>query len=176
MASIALMGSTALESLMSHAAHSSTSRFRMAFQQLGQDLKAGNTTQAETDLAMLQPATSNEPSSSSPGFMSAAFNKIAQDLQSGNLTAAQSDYATLQQNLQQHSHVSHHLANASSQGAAQTQQVLAQLGQALQSGNLSAAQQAYATLQTDLPGFMFTGANGSSSGSAAASSGINISV
>jgi hypothetical protein len=50
------------------------------------------------------------------------------------------------------------------------QQELSQLGEALQSGNLSAAQQAYATLASDMPGFMTSGAGSSGSASTGSTS------
>jgi hypothetical protein len=183
--SIGVLGTSALESLFSRGAQNSTGKFKQAFQQLGQDLQSGNLAQAETDLAKMQPGFNpNQPtsttsstsgssttansstSSSSSGTFSQAMNQIAQDLQSGNLTAAQSDYTNLQQNLRtSHAHFGH--MHAGSQGGGDAaQQELAQLGQALQSGNLGAAQQAYATLQTALPGFMTSGSTaGASSGS-----------
>jgi hypothetical protein len=110
---------------------------------------------------------------------SQAFSQIAQDLQSGNLTAAQSDYANLQQGLQQgqglgHGHHHFHSAAASS-ALTQAQDALAQLGQALQSGNLSAAQQAYTTFQADTAAFApFAGS--SSTGASSTGTGLNIAV
>ena len=158
---VGLLGSTALESLFSRGAQNSANNFKQAFQQLGQDLQSGNIVQAETDLAALQPpAAPGAPSASSTGLVSRALSQVAQDLQSGNLAAAQSDFAGLEQNLQQRTAVyRHHSHSAGSHaGISQMRQLFSQLGQALQSGNLSAAQQAYATLQTDLPGAMFADA------------------
>jgi outer membrane protein assembly factor BamD (BamD/ComL family) len=192
MASIGMLGTTALEALFSRSTHSSTDKFKQTFQQLGQDLQAGNLQQAEADLAQLQPtfnpnqsatsstsstsASSNSTSSTS-GSASQTFNQLAQDLQSGNLSAAQSDYSTLQQNLQsgrdhfRHMHAHMHHADSG------IQQELSQLGQALQSGNLSAAQQAYSTLSSDLPGFMTSNsATASSTPTGATSSPISFSA
>lgn len=194
MASIGMLGTTALESLFSRSTQNSTDKFKQAFQQLGQDLQSGNLQQAETDLAKLQPtfnpnqpsspsstsssnstnATSSSSTSSTSGSVSQTFNQLAQDLQSGNLTAAQSDYSNLQQNLQsggqqlRHMHAHMHHMNSG------LQQELSQLGQALQSGNLSAAQQAYTTLASDLPGFMTSGTG--STGSSATSGSISVSA
>ena len=191
-ATIGMLGTSALESLFSRGAKNSTDKFKQAFQQLGQDLQSGNIQQAETDLATLQPGFNpNQPASStsstsasssattsstpSSGTVSQGFNQIAQDLQSGNLTAAQSDYTNLQQDLRSgHAHFRHMHAGSHGGGAA-AQPELAQLGQALQSGNLGAAQQAYATLQTDLPGFMSGGSSGSSAG-ASSSGTVNVSA
>ncbi len=193
MSSIGMLGTAALESLFSRSTQSSTDKFKQAFQQLGQDLQSGNIQQAEGDLATLQPnfnpnqptsttsssTTSNSSTSSTgstSGTVSQAFNQLSQDLQSGNLTAAQSDYSTLQQDLQsshqqfRHMHAHMHHAGAGSEA----QQELTQLGQALQSGNLTGAQQAYTTLQTELPGFMSSASTGTST--AAGSSGGSLSV
>jgi hypothetical protein len=82
---------------------------------------------------------------------------LSQHLQSGNLTGAQSDFATLQQDLQQaggaQGHPHHHHHHASSAQSSQSDssgstinQSLAALGQALQTGNLQAAQQSLRTL------------------------------
>jgi outer membrane protein assembly factor BamD (BamD/ComL family) len=92
------------------------------FQQLGQDLQAGNLTQAQTvfsSLTQLLPAqfqtnssTTSSTTSSTNGTtqtqsgsqtsnpVSQALSQLGSDLQSGNLSAAQSDFATLQQDLQ----------------------------------------------------------------------------
>ena len=185
MSSIGMLGTAALEALFSRTSHSSVDKFKQTFQQLGQDLQAGNVKQAEADLAVLQPnvfsnqSSTSSTSSTSSGTVSQAFNQMAQDLQTGNLSAAQSDYATLQQNLQQGvpSQRRYHLHGAASHAeGAQTQELLAQLGQALQSGNLSAAQQAYATLQTDLPSAMLGGPANNSIASAFAGSNVNLSA
>ena len=63
-------------------------------------------------------------------------------MQSGNLSAAQQDYANIQQDFQNqavHAH-GHHPIMAGGMG--QIGQAFEELGQALQSGNLSSAQQA----------------------------------
>jgi hypothetical protein len=123
------------------------------------------------------------------------FTQLSQDLQAGNLSAAQSDYSTIQQDFQQqaaavanHPHHHHHgsgSANSSSSqqgtnsssstagstssattGTSLDQTILA-LGQALQSGSLSNAQQSYTSLLQAL------NQNGATSGSGtSASSGI----
>src|SRR5579884_4140499 len=103
-----MLGTAALEALFSRGTHQSTDKFKQTFQQLGQDLQAGNLQQAEADLAQLQPTFNPNQSSTSTsstsgssnsstqtGTVSQAFNQLSQDLQSGNLTAAQSDYSTL---------------------------------------------------------------------------------
>jgi hypothetical protein len=185
MSSIGMLGADILESLVSSTRHGSSQKFKQDFQQLGQDLQSGNVTRGQADLTALQsdissastPSSSSSSSSSASPVTSQAFSQIAQDLQSGNLTAAQSDYANLQQGLKQgagHGHHHFHSAAASS-GLTQAQDALAQLGQALQSGNLSAAQQAYTTFQADTAAFApFAGS--SSTGASSTGTGLNIAV
>jgi hypothetical protein len=103
-----------------------------------------------------------------------------QQLQS-NLAGAQQDYTAIQQDFQQQSpaatsahHHHHHGSGGSSDPASQASldQLFSQLGQALQSGNLSTAQSAYASLQQDLAPFASsTGASSSSANSFATDSG-----
>jgi outer membrane protein assembly factor BamD (BamD/ComL family) len=141
------------------------------FQQLAQDLQAGNLTQAQTDFAALQ---QNAPASQASGSsaLSQAFSTLGKDLQSGNLTAAQQEFATIQQDFQQGAqqgsqvHHHHHYAqepqNSSPSSSQQTNsitQLFNTLGQDLQSGNLTNAQQAYASLQQDLQLFSAGGAS-----------------
>src|SRR5271157_4506497 len=94
------------------------------------------------------------------------FQQLGTDLQSGNLTAAQSDFAALQQDFQSqgtqtHHHHHHHGGGSnnsgSSSGGSEISQLFSQLGSALQSGNLSTAQQAYASM---LQQFQQYGASG----------------
>ncbi len=143
------------------------------FQRLGQDLQSGNLTQAQSDFATLaQELPQTQPQSgagagTSTSAIAQAFKTLGQDLQAGNLSAAQQDFATIQQDAQQasgqthHHHRHHHAASSGQQGGNPISQALGALGQALQSGNLSSAQQAYATLQQDLQQYL----PGSSSGS-----------
>jgi hypothetical protein len=132
-------------------------QFKQEFQQLGQDLQSGNLSAAQADFATLEQsgplgATS---SSSAPGSSAIGqeFSQLGQDLQSGNLSAAQQDYTNIQQNFQnqaaQGSHRHHHGGGGGGGGANAINQILEQLGQDLQSGNVSAAQQAYTSLQQD---------------------------
>ncbi len=88
------------------------------------------------------------------------FKQIGQDLKSGHLSAAKEDFSTLKNDLQTQTTSSlHHVHNNEklSVGAGNLTdqnsllQELNQLGQTLSSGNLSAAQQAYATLQAQSP-------------------------
>lgn len=145
-------------------------QFRQDFQKLGQDLQTGNLTGAQADFAALQkdgPQSSSSTQNSNP--ITQAFQQLSTDLQSGNLTAAQHDYSNLQQDFQnqaashmQRSHHHHH-SGGSSEASSQMSQILTQLGQDLQSGDLTSAQQAYTTLQQDLQQYAL--ANGALSGS-----------
>jgi len=132
------------------------------FQQLGKDLQSGDLSAAQSDFASLQqlvPQSSSTSSSQSTNPIAQAFNQLAQDLQSGNLSAAQQDFTTLKQDLQNQAtqatqnqtqavegHHHHHGSGSSSD----ITQLLNELGQSLQSGNLSSAQSAFTTLQQAL--------------------------
>jgi len=77
--------------------------------------------------------------------------QLGQDLQSGNLSAAQSDFATLQQTFSQSAAASG--TTSSTTYAATTspfEQAFNQLASDLNSGNLSAAQKDFSTVQQDL--------------------------
>jgi len=148
-------------SLFSSGAQSVQSRmqqFRKDFQQLGQDLQTGNLSGAQADFAALQkdgPRSSSSSQNSSP--IAQAFQQLSTDLQSGNLTAAQQDFSTIQQDFQnqasqmQRPHHHHHMHSSESNSITSAiSQLMTQLGQNLQSGNLTSAQQAYTSLQQDL--------------------------
>ena len=171
-----IASSSIFQLLSSQSTQSPYQKFQQEFQQLGQDLQSGNLAQAQSDFATLQSSNgtsataSTTQTSSSP--IATAFQQLSQDLKSGNLSAAQQDFSTIQQDFQQqassgaseHSHHHHHHSGGS-QDSSSTQntlsQLFAQLGQALQGGNLSSAQTAYASLQQDLT--QLSGATGSSS-------------
>lgn len=155
------------------------------FQQLGQDLQSGNLSAAQSDfttLQNLQPKTNSTSPSQSNSPIAQAFNQLSQDLQSGNLSAARQDFATIQQDFQNqsgqgqsptaHGHHHHHEGNSSEQSA--VSQAFQQLGQALQSDNLTSAQQAYSTVQQD---FLQTGqTSGQTTQSSSPSSSSSLSV
>jgi outer membrane protein assembly factor BamD (BamD/ComL family) len=130
---------------------------RQIFQQLGQDLQSGNLSAAQTDLAALQPSASSTASSllQGSGPIAQEFKQLSQDLQSGNIPSAQQDYAKIQQDFQTQGAAGHghHHHGGGGGGASGVSQLLQQLGQELQSGNLSAAQQAYSSLQQEFPQF-----------------------
>jgi hypothetical protein len=134
-------------------------QFQKEFQQLGQDLQSGNMSAAQSDFATLQqyaPQTSSTSSSQSNSPIAQEFSQLAKDIQSGNTSAAQQDYSTIQQDMQSHAaegHHHHHSSGGGGEGQSAVSQLMTQLGQALQSGNLSSAQQAYSTLQQEFQQF-----------------------
>jgi hypothetical protein len=101
------------------------------------------------------------------------FKQLGQDLQAGNLTQAQADFVTLSQSLASNQQTGAVSSSGSSPASPPTfvppnavsqpgqtssatashhrihfRQALSQLGQALQAGNLAAAQQAFATMES----------------------------
>ena len=165
---------------------SSIQKLQLEFQQLGQDLQSGNLSASQSDFATLQslqPQSSSTSSSQSNNPIAQAFNQLSQDLQSGNLSGAQQDFATIQQDFQNqaaqgqsqaaHGHHHHHHGDGGSEQSA-VSQAFQQLGQALQSGNLSSAQQAYSTLQQDFQPFGQT--SGQTTQSSSPSSANSLSV
>ncbi len=86
----------------------------------------------------------------------AQFQNLAQDLQSGNLAAAQQDFSQLTQNASSSGSASSSVSGSSTASlpataTLQIKQDLSTLASSLQSGSLSDAQKAYASLQQDLP-------------------------
>jgi hypothetical protein len=154
-------------------------QFQQEFQQLGQDLQSGNLSAAQSDFAALKPSgppANSTASAPSTDPIAQAFNQLSKDLQSGNTTAAQQDYATLQQDFQNqgaHLHHHHHHGGGSQQNA--ISQMFQQLGQDLQSGNLSAAQQAYGSLQQDFQQLAQTNGVAATQGGSSAS-GVSVSA
>jgi outer membrane protein assembly factor BamD (BamD/ComL family) len=141
-------------------------QFQQDFQQLGEDLESGNLSAAQSDFAALQqlvPQSNSSTATQNNNPIAQAFNQLAQDLQSGNLSAAQQDYTTIQQDFQSQaqaeSQVSqsqvegHHHHHGGGNDESEMSQLFEQLGQALQSGNLSTAQQVFSTLQQDFQQF-----------------------
>jgi outer membrane protein assembly factor BamD (BamD/ComL family) len=179
----AILGSVLQSALAATNTPSKFKQFQQEFQQLGKDLQSGNLAQAQTDLVTLE---QNSPflhagataSSATSGSASAsnnpiaqAFNQLAQDLKAGNVTAAQQDFSIIQQDFQnaqsqaptQGAGHHHHHAFSGQSSTSPLAQLFSQLGQSLQTGNLSSAQQAYSTLQQDFQ--QFASAGGSSAGS-----------
>jgi soluble cytochrome b562 len=129
------------------------------FQQLGQDLQSGNLSAAQSDFATLQQirpqanSTSSTPAAAASSAITQDFKQLATDLKAGNTTAAQQDYAKIQKDIQTQPPTTrhhHHHTNSDSSGITQ---LLSQVGAALQSGNLTAAQTAYAAMQQSLQQF-----------------------
>jgi len=154
-------------------------QFQQEFQQLGQDLQSGNLSAAQSDFATMQQSRQANSTASAPSTdpITQAFNQLSTDLKSGNTTAAQQDYATIQQDLQNqgtHFHHHHHHGGGGSQQNA-ISQMFQQLGQDLQSGQLSAAQQAYGSLQQDLQQFAETNGMAATQGGSSAS-GVSVSA
>ena len=137
-------------------------RTRSEFQQLGQDLQAGNLAQAQQDFAALsQNLPSANQNTANP--VAQAITQLGKDLQSGNLSAARQDFTAIREDSTQQLNVSpvqirhlHHHHVESQQGFSSVQQSnsiaqdFSKLAQSLQAGNLQSAQQAFSTLQTDL--------------------------
>jgi hypothetical protein len=165
-----------LSSSFSQYQQGASNKIQQEFQQLGRELSSGNLSAAQSDFATLQAAFSPSNTSSVSSSTAAtsnpitqALNQFASDLKAGNLSAAQKDYATLQQDIQSQGgstgprlHNHHHMRTGDPFGGASnpssadstTQpsllQELTQIGQSLTSGNLTAAQRTYATLQQQL--------------------------
>jgi outer membrane protein assembly factor BamD (BamD/ComL family) len=156
--SVAGILSSSLFDYSSQAAQSKLQQSRQVFQQLGQDLQSGNLSAAQTDFSALQPSASSTGAASllqSTSPIAQDFKQLSQDLQSGNISSAQQDYAKIQQDFQNQvvAKHGHHHHGGGGGGASGVSQLLQELGQELQSGNLTAAQQAYSTLQQELPEF-----------------------
>ena len=134
-------------------------QFRDEFQQLGQDLQAGNLKAAQDDYAQLekiQEQTNSSSSQSNPtSSVSQLFDQLGKDLASNSVSSAQNDFNEIMRAIQsrggsQVHHHHHHHGGASSSQTAGVQTDLNTLGEALQAGNLSRAQAAYTSVQTDL--------------------------
>ena len=169
--SVAGILSSAVFSIGSQLLQSRKQQISQEFQQLGTDLKSGNLTAAQADFAALQklqPSGSSSTSSSNP--ITQDFNQLAADLKAGNTTAAQQDFTKLQQDYQSqgtqtHHHHHHHGGGSNnSGGGSEISQLFSQLGSALQSGNLSTAQQAYATMLQQFQQFGAAGVAASQTG------------
>jgi len=135
--------------------------YQQGIEQLSKDFQSGNLAAAQSDFATLQKAFSSSPGStagasaaSTSNTVAQAFNQLATDLQSGNLSAAQKDFSALQQDVKNlggpvATNRFHHYHRLSTNIEDLTN--LNSLLQNLTSGNLFAAQQAYATLRTQAP-------------------------
>jgi hypothetical protein len=142
------------------------------FQKVGQDLQSGNLTQAQDDFLPSAQQAGASTTTGPTNTLAKAFQALGQDLQAGNLAASQTDFATIQQDTQQQSSgqaQGHHHGGGTSQASNTLQQAFTSLGTALQSGNLSSAQQAYVSFQADVQQ-AFPSFSAASSGTSTASS------
>ncbi len=121
-------------------------------------------TSAASSQASAASSQTSASSSQTGNPIEQALNQLSQDLQAGNLTAAQQDYQTLQQDLKSqaaqwfqpgqgtegswHHHHHYHNESSSSGRSSQISQLTSQLGQDLQSGDLTSAQQDFTSLQS----------------------------
>src|ERR1700749_1153104 len=158
------------------------SKAKSEFHQLGQDLQSGNLSQAQADFATLQSDTPQNGQNSSSAI-GQDFSSLGQALQAGNLTSAQQAFSKVQTDVQNaaaqmHGHHHHHHGGggASSAGSSAISKDFTQLGQDLQSGNLTTAQQAYSTLQTDLQQYGLQSFSSSASSSTTSTIGSLLSV
>jgi hypothetical protein len=188
--SISGVSSDVFQASVAQGAQTKFQQIQSQFQKVGQDLQSGNLTQAQADFATLSqelPSAQQAGSSTTTGPTSTlgkALQALGQDLKAGNLAASQADFATIQQDAQQQSSGQaqghhHHHGGGSSQASNTLEQAFTSLGTALQSGNLSSAQQAYATFQSDVqqafPSFSAASSGtGTASSTAAGSGTVNV--
>jgi len=164
--SVAGILSTAAFSLGAQFFQTRNHKMKHELQQLGKDLRSGDLSAAQTDLAALQklqPKPVTASTSLTGGTIAKDLTQLSADLKTGDAKAAQQDFTQLQQDLQAQVAGARHPRHAD--GAGQVNQMFTQLGTALQSGNLAAAQQAYSTM---LQTFQQYGSAGSSASSPAA--------
>jgi len=189
MSVIGISGSNFFQSYFTQSAQTKFQQIQSQFQQLGQDLQSGNLAQAQADFATLTQelpsAQQQSGAATSTGSIAQAFQTLGQDLQAGNLSAAQQDFATIQQDAQQasasgqtqtHHHGHHHGASSTQQETNTLAQAFGALGQVLQSGNLSSAQQAYASLQQDLQQYLPNFSSASTTGASSSGSGGSVNL
>jgi len=135
--------------------------YQHSIEQLSKDLQSGNLSAAQSDFATLQKTFSPSSSSTAAGSAASssntvaqAFNQLATDLQSDNLSAAQKDFSALQQDVKNlggpvatNRFHHYHRLNTNMEDLTNPNSLL----QNLTSGDLLAAQQAYATLRAPTP-------------------------
>jgi hypothetical protein len=149
--SVTGIGGGLSSALFSQSIQSRIQHFQHGFQQLGQDLQAGNLSAAQSDFTALQQAGSSTSPTQSNNPALQDFQKLGTDLQSGNLSAAQQDFSNILQDSQTGTAQAprHHHHHHADNGGNAISQLFGQLGQSLQSGDLASAQQAYSALQQD---------------------------
>ena len=131
-------------------------QFQQDLQTIGSDLQSSNLTGAQSAFANLQQLMPNSSASNqTQNAFATDMNTLSNALSgTGNLSDAQAAYGKLQQDMQSvqgHHHHHHHKASSTSQSSDQNTGAtdFQTLAQALQSGNLSGAQTAFAQLQQD---------------------------
>jgi len=153
-------------------ARASYQQIRSDFKSLQSDLQSGNVANAQADFATLlkdAPQFNNQLQSGAATTQSSALSALSASLQSGDIGGAQTALASLGQTsggaqsalnsmgqTHRHHHHHHHGAASSSTTAGGDQAVQSDfqaLSSALQSGNITSAQQALAQLQKDDPRF-----------------------
>ena len=167
-------------SAISNLVNNPLQQFQQQLPLLTTNLQSGNSNAAQPDLVELH-SIALQPPLASPiqgiNTLKQEFTQLGQDLQSGNISAAQQDYTKLQQDLQtqspqspaSHGHHHHHESSFasnqfdSSQSDSQSNPVsdlFDQLGQQIQSGSLTQAQQTFAMLQQNLQSFDLSSSQG----------------
>jgi outer membrane protein assembly factor BamD (BamD/ComL family) len=149
--SVTGIGGGLSSALFSQSIQNRIQQFQHGFQQLGQDLQAGNLSAAQSDFTALQQTGNSTAPTQSNNPALQDFQKLGQDLQSGNLSAAQQDFSNILQDSQASTPQAprHHHHHHADNGSNAISQLFGQLGQSLQSGDLASAQQAYSALQHD---------------------------
>lgn len=153
------------------------------FQQLGQDLQSGNLSQAQQDYATLTAALPSNRQQNSNSPIAQAFAQLGQALQSGDLATAHQAFTTIQQDIQQGqaTHGHHHHRGQGGRGSSSSSQsstigqALSALNSALQSNNITAAQQAFSSLTQAIESQFGTyQSNGASTSSASNGASLNV--
>jgi|SRR5208337_882366 len=119
------------------------------FKQLGQALQSGDLAGAQSAFATLQQDMQSIGQSQS-GQQQSNLSALANALQSGDLEAAQKAFAALQPKHHHHHSGRAQSAGGDSSGSSTINSDFNALATALQSGDLSGAQSAFATLQQDM--------------------------
>lgn len=154
-----------IDSISSPVGRADHHRIRQDLGALKSDLQSGNLSQAQTDFATLlddAPGLKNELASgtaaASSSSQASALGSLSSALQAGDVTGASTALTSLQQTLgaMHHHHHRHDHDDAvagatGSANASMLQTDVQSLAGALQTGNLSAAQTAFAQLQKDDP-------------------------
>lgn len=156
--SMSVAGITSINSTQLANVQRNLQKVQSEFKQLGQDLQSGNLTQAQADFV-----TFSQALTSPPNFVGPTALDQHKGAASGSSPARPPNIVGPTA-LSQSPSASHHRVHL--------RHALTQLGQALQAGNLAAAQQAFSTMSQIWQ--QFTGSVSSSTGSAQAA--VNLSA